>query len=192
MIVTLLLNIVAFGSYMVANTSMFGNCFLHMKRFCDSPITVDVTSIFVLPTRIQAINQPMVSIFNENKTGSITQEGRIREECSLQIIIGFAPRDSKLLYSFMYFNYYTYLSRPYSIYVLVLDLLQNLTLHKPIITLPSSIFVLIFPPSYLPNQTALHSSPSYFYVCLSCRVLQQPVTNNRVIRFPTEFSYQKW
>jgi hypothetical protein len=148
MIVTLLLNIVAVGSSMVADTSIFGNCVLHRKRFRDSPITVDVTSIVVVPTRIQANNQPIVSIFNENKTGSITQEGRIREECSLQIIIGFAPRDSKLLYSLMYFNYYTYLSRPYSIYVLVLDLLQNLTLHKPIITLLSSIFVFIFPPSY--------------------------------------------
>jgi hypothetical protein len=118
-------------------------------------------------------------------------EGSIREGCSLNIIIGFFPRDSYLLYGFMYANPYTYLSRPNSIYVLVLDYLPTVDFPEATITLPTSIFILKFPPFYIANTTALHSNPSYFYLCLSCRVRLQPVISNKNIRFHTEYSHQK-
>jgi hypothetical protein len=169
---------------------MFGNCFLHIKRFRDSSTTAHITSIFIR-ARIWTNSQSIVSIFSANETRSIKPEGRTKEGCSLNIIIGFVPSKSKLLYRFMYTNPYTYLSRPNSIYVLVVDSLRRLSFSKSFITLPTSIFVLQFPPFYLKNHIALHSSPSYFCLCLSCRVFLQPVTNNKRIRFLTEYSYQE-
>jgi hypothetical protein len=190
MIAIFLLQFVAVNSYIIADTSMFGNCFLHIKRFRDSSTTADITSIFIR-ARIGTRSHSIVSIFSANETRSIKPEGRTKEACSLNIIIGFVRSKAKLLYRFMYTNPYTYLSRPNLIYVLVVDSLQRLSVPKSSITLPTSIFVLQFPPFYLNNHIALHSSPSYFYLCLSCHVFLQPVTNNKRIRFLSEYSYQK-
>jgi hypothetical protein len=188
--VMFLLKVITAKSYIIADTSIFGNCVLHIKRFRDSSTTVDITSIFV-QARAQTNNPPMVSIFSANETLCIKPEGRIREGCSLNIIIGFVSSHSELLHRFMYFNPYTYLFRPNSIYILVLDSLRSLHIPISIIQLPTSIFILKFPPFYVRNHTALYSSPSYFYVCLACRVLPQPVTNNKRIRYLTEYSYQE-
>jgi hypothetical protein len=178
-------------SYVIADMSIFGNCVLHIKRFRDSSITVDITSI-VVESQTRTNNQPMVSIFSANMTRFIKPEGRIREECSLHIIIGFVQSDTKLLSRFMNSNPYTYLSGPNSISILILDSLRNLaSFPKALVALPSSIFVLKFPTYYLRNQTALNSSPSYLYLCLSCRVILQSVVKNSDIRFLTEYSYQK-
>jgi hypothetical protein len=183
-------NIAVVSSYLIADMSIFGHCVLHIKRVRDNSVTSDIASILVA-SQFRARRYPIVSISSANNTRFIMPEGSIREGCSLNVIIGFFPRDSYLLYGFMYANPYTYLSRLNSIYVLILDYLPTVDFPEATITLPASIFILKFPPFYIANPTALHSNPSYFYICLSCLVRLQPVINNKYIRFHTEHTYQK-
>jgi hypothetical protein len=75
----LLLNIVAAGSYIIADTKIFGNCIIHFKRFCDNPITVEIPSIFVKAQTRTNIH-PTDSISSANETHSIKNEGKISLE----------------------------------------------------------------------------------------------------------------
>jgi hypothetical protein len=170
MILIFHLNIIAGKVYVIADTSISGNCVLHIERFCDNSITVDITSIFI-QAYTGTINHRMISIFSVNETRTIKPVGKTREGCSLNMIIGVSPNNSKLLHRFMNSNPFTYLPRPNSIHILVVDSLRRLPFPKFIITLPTSIYILKFPPLYLNNHIALHFSPSYFYLCLSCRVV---------------------
>jgi hypothetical protein len=164
-----LIYMVVVKGFLIADMSIFGQCVLHIRRVRDTSITSDIASILVL-SQFRNRRYPIVSIFSANETRFIKPDGSFREACSLNIIIGFVPSDSVPLYGFILANPYTYLSRKNSIYVLVLDFLPNLVLPKPAITLTTSIFILKFPPFYFNNHIALHSSPSYFYVCLYCRL----------------------
>jgi hypothetical protein len=85
MILIIVLSMVAVMPYTVAGLSIFAeDCVLHIKRFHDSFIAVDINSIVIQPP-IQANIQPMVSLFSANaSTTSIRPEmGKKREECSL-------------------------------------------------------------------------------------------------------------
>jgi hypothetical protein len=183
-------NISVVSPYLIADMSIFGHCVLHIKRVRDNLVTSDIASILVV-SQFRTRRYPIVFISSANNTRFILPEGSIREDCSLNIIIGFFPTDSYPLYGFMNANPYTYLSRPNSIYVLIIDYLPIIRFPEATITLPTSIFILKFPPFYIANTTALHSTPSYFYICLSCRVSLQPVKNIKNIRFHTEYTYQK-
>jgi hypothetical protein len=143
-----LLNILAVNSDIRA----FGNCVLHIKRFRDNLLTIDITSLVVVQ-QPHTNTYPMVSIFSANETRSIKPVGNIREECSLQIIIGLLPGDSVMLYSYMYNNPYTYSSRPHSVYLIILDpLTHSVLIYKDSISLPASIINTFF---YLCNLFTL-------------------------------------
>jgi hypothetical protein len=134
----------------------------------------------------------MVSIFSANKTRSIKPVGKIREECSLQIIIGLLPGDSVMLYSYMYNNLYTYSSRPHSVHLIILDpLTHSVLIYKDSISLPASIILhKLHTFSAMRDCTTLESDASFFYFCLSCKRVIQPVTPSTKVLFVTEYSYQ--
>jgi hypothetical protein len=95
MILIFLLKIIAGKAYTIADTSMFGNCVLHIKRFRDSSTAVDTASIFI-QGHTGIINHRMVSIFSANETRTIKPVGKIREGCSLNMIIGVSPNNTSL------------------------------------------------------------------------------------------------
>jgi hypothetical protein len=131
-----IINILAVNS----DISAFGNCVLHVKRFRDNLLSVDITSLVVQQSHTNT--HPMVSILSANETPSIKPVGKIREECSLQIIIGLLPGDSGMLYSYMYNNLYTYSSRPHSVYLIILDpLTHSVLIYEDSISLPASIIL---------------------------------------------------
>jgi hypothetical protein len=180
-----LLSVLSVTSYKIADISVFGNCVRHIKRFHDSKITVDITSLVVI-AQSRTKSQPTVSIFSANETQSIKPTGTIREECSLQIIIGLLPSDSRILYSFMYDNPYTYSSRPNSIYVIILGpFTKSVVIYDHSIWLPVSIF------TFKVATLNVVDDPYLSYFCLSCKNLIQPVINNELIRFVNEYTYEK-
>jgi hypothetical protein len=134
---------------------------------------------------------PMVSIFSANETRSVKPVGKIREECSLLIIIGLLPDDSGMLYSYIYNNPNTFSSRPHSIYIIILDpLTYCVIIYDGSISLPASIFVYkIKRFGAIRDGTALQSDASFFYFCLSCNCFMQPAIISK-LRFVTEYTYQ--
>jgi hypothetical protein len=185
------LNIAEVKTNDIPDMSIFGPCVLHIKRFYESIVTVDITSIVAVP-QSHTKNSPMMSIFGANETRSINPVGNIREECSLQIIIGLIPSDSRTLYNFMYNNPYTYSSRPSAIYVLLLDPVTNTVVIKDhSISLPVSIFVLKIESIDPIQKGPVQSDPTFVYFCLSCKNFIQPVMNKKLIGSVTEYSYQK-
>jgi hypothetical protein len=189
--VFLVLNTVAVKTYRIVDMSIFDPCVVHIKRFHESSVTVDITSIVVVP-QFQAKTNPMVSIFSANESRFINPVGNIRGDCSLQVIIGLLPSHSRVLYNFMYNNPYTYSSRPSAIYVLLLNPdTKTVVIYDDSILLPVSIFVLQVKSLGAILGGAMQSEPVFVYFCLSCKSLVQPVMDNKHIRSVTEYSYQK-
>jgi hypothetical protein len=169
----------------------FGNCVLHIKRFRDNLLTIDITSLVVVQ-QPHTNTYPMVSIFSANETRSIKPVGNIREECSLQVIIGLLPSHSITLYSYMYSNPYTYSSRPHSVYLIILDpFTHSVIIYDDSISLPASIILhKIKTFGAIIDCATLESDASFSYFCLSCKRVIQPVTPKTKVLFVTEYSYQ--
>jgi hypothetical protein len=181
-----LLNILAVNSDITA----FGDCVLHVKRFRDNLLTVDITSLVVVQ-QSHTNTHPMVSICSTNETRTVKPVGKIREYCSLQIIIGLLPSDFNILYSYMYNNPYTYSSRPHSVYLIILDpLTYSVLIYDDSISLPASILVYkIQTFNAIIDGNAMQSDTSFFYFCLSCNRVMQPAMISK-LRFVTEYTYQ--
>jgi hypothetical protein len=196
MILIIALSMVANMSYTVAGLSIFAeDCVLHIKRFRDSSIAVDITSIVIQPP-IQANIQHMVSLFSANASTSSIRPvtGKKREECSLQVIIGLQPSDSTVLYNFMYKNPYTFSSGPTSIYLIIHDPATDSVMINDhhTISLPVSIFISKIPTlKEIKEGTFKAEDLDFEYYCLSCKNPIQPFTSQKEIRFLTDYSYQR-
>jgi hypothetical protein len=117
----------------------------------------------------------------------------VREECSLNVIIGFVSENYLALHNYMMYNRYTFTSTDHSIYIIVMDSRRKpLSLYPHTLALPTSVFTLTIPKeSY--NQNMLNSSTVYKYACFFCKSALQPVEYNTDIRLINDdWFHQDW
>jgi hypothetical protein len=178
-----------------ADLNDFGSCVVHLKRFRDNLDFVDLTSMIILAQLRSSERFPLFSIFNASDSLSgIQPVGSVREECSLNIMIGIIPI-SRQLFNFMLSSRYTFNSNPHSIYIVLLDPSGDITYVDRLSTIfPVSIFFW-----YVPVTNPIMDSaedelsleePRFWYVCVRCGNFYQPIEDNRNIRFLSELSYE--
>jgi hypothetical protein len=189
----LLLYIASGKSYNVADMSKFGNCTILIKRFQDDTISADITSTVTMAQLSRKLYSKF-SVYSSNNTVKIIQPiPSVREECTLNVIIGFVSENYLALYNYMMYNRYTFTSNKHSIYIIVLDSNDGpLALYPHTMALPTSVFTLTIPKeSY--NQNMLNSNPVYKYVCFFCKSTLRPVEYNKDIRLINDdWFHQNW
>jgi hypothetical protein len=179
----------------IADLSMFGSCVIHLKRFRDNLVFIDLTTIVVL-AQINNGQFPLFSIFNgSNPLPQIQPVDSLQEECSLQVLIGIHPRPSWELYDFMFSSRYTFNSNPHSIYIVLLDPSGNFPyVDRSSTMFPASIFVWKVPIT----NPIIHNAEDelrlkehrFWYVCVRCSNFWQLVGDNKNIRYISEVSYE--
>jgi hypothetical protein len=169
-------------SYYTADMNKFGKCRILIKRFEDNTKTMDTTSI-VTTEQLSGKHYPIYSVYSSNKTLQVIQPIlNVREECTLNVIIGYASKRYLDLYDYMLRSRYTFTSHPHSTYIIVLEYdTEPMLLDVRTLSLPTSIFVLYIRKKSISYQS-LQSGPFYTYFCFSCIHTLQPVDYNNNIR----------
>jgi hypothetical protein len=168
--------------------SHFGPCVLHLKSFKDDITTSDLTAN-VIRSQFRGRTQPLVSVYNSNSShnvAQITPNIRIREPCSLQVILGYRRQDEVRLESFIKNSNYTYTVgslNPYSTFILIPTVLNeggiSIVLEVPyFITLPIRIFLLVVRNMQGFSQNV---SKSYYFICFFCKLRFQGIQNTSAI-----------
>jgi hypothetical protein len=176
-------------SFRIADLSMFGSCVVHMKRFRDTVVFQDLTSIIIF-----AQVSKRYTLFTVTNASSLSPQiqplGSVREECSLNVVMGIFPTHSLPLYYFMFGSGYTFNSNPFSIYIIVMGPISAPVLVQPSsAVLPASIFVLRIPTNPF-DAKGLNLDPQFLYICARCRVSMQVVLDNRNIKSISDLSYE--
>jgi hypothetical protein len=185
--------IVGGHTYNKADTSQFGNCAILIKRFQDNANTIDMTSLVTF-NQISSKQYPLFSVYDSNETLQIIQPIlNVKEECSLNVIVGYTADSYLALYNYMVSNRYTFTSHPHATYIILGDY-DNVPVlfYTQTFDLSVSIF-LLYIPTKTTNSDSLNSGPLYDYFCFSCKKLLQRVEYNNNIRFLNDDRFvSKW
>jgi hypothetical protein len=176
-------------SFRTADLSMFGSCVVHVKRFRDTVVFKDLTSIIIFAQ----VTRRYI-LFTVTNASSVSPQiqplGSVREDCSLNVVMGIFPTDSLPLYYFMFGSGYTFNSNPFSIYIIVVGPSAAPVLVQPSsVILPASILVLKIPTNPF-DAVALNLEPRFLYICIRCSVSVQVVLDNTNIRSISDLSYE--
>jgi hypothetical protein len=179
--------------YGAADMSNFGKCAILIKTFQDDTNTADTASL-VTRAQLSGKHYPVFSVYNSNNTFSVIQPTfSVREECSLNVIIGFGPNSRYALFNYMVSNRYTFTSHSHSTYIIVVESGSDpVLLYTPTLSLPTSIFILT-----IPRTTTIYDiinlKPVYKYFCFSCIHTVQSVDYETGIRLINDdWLYQEW
>jgi hypothetical protein len=189
-----LLYVLKVESFHKADLSVFGSCVLHIKRFREEVRFLDLTSL-VIEGQFANRDSALFSVYNgSDMTSQIQPAGNVREECSLNIMLGMYSSDAVKLYNFMYTSGYTFSSNPRSIYVIVLDSnTRSVSVNTYTVRFPVSIFAFMIPTESIGIAAGINEEPRIFYVCLRCGNTMELVKNPSNIRDLSDSSYEgKW
>jgi hypothetical protein len=108
--------------------SKFGaNCLLHLKRFKDTETTMDWTELLILEQKLNVETGlgNLITVFGENATKfghQIQPAIAFHEDCSLNVIINpWAMLNHNDLSNYVRKSNYTFSSKPYSTYIIVVS-----------------------------------------------------------------------
>jgi hypothetical protein len=155
----------------ILDLTVFGTCNIYLKRFREDQGTVDLTEKLILVQQKLRTDYALTTIDNTTRILPMANPTvNLFEGCILNIILGIVPRDTGRLTAFMYDNYYTYSSTPFSTYILIPDAFNaKASVHFSLLAmleLPLRIFCLLVP-TVPHDKVNLYSEP-YILVCAQC------------------------
>jgi hypothetical protein len=153
--------------------SMFGQCVIHFTQMKDDQETVDVTEA-IIHAQYQSgdLNQhPIISVYNssfdekESVDFLIQPDISVKEECNLNVLLGFNRDQNRTINRILMGSNYTYSSHPFSTYIFVMDREHKYFINQQWRKLPSRMFYFEYPNS---TQFSLNDPPCLWYLCFFC------------------------
>jgi hypothetical protein len=164
---------VALTSNAILDLSVFGDCVIHFTRMKDDQETVDQTEAIIHAqyenkhSHQHQLFSVFNSSFNENDPVSslIQPTIAVKEECTLNVLLGFKPDQRRVLRKIVRESHYTYSADPFSTYIIVLDSLDKYVNYHSWRKLPTRIFYFVFPKVSI---LAHNDQPHLCYLCHHC------------------------